>query len=258
MIDCLVDGHVHTKLCHHAFGEMEEYVEAGLAKGLRRLIFLEHFEIGISYFETTWLATDDFHIYRQEGQRLREKYKGRIEVGIGVEVGFNPDYIAKTNEFIRAHDWARVGLSYHFMPVAGAHHINMLSSKHANIQRINDYGHARMLDDYYAGLLNAVKSIDADVVCHLDAGLRNSKNVVYEERHWLLIVEILEVMVARRVALEINTSGYALRGEPFPRKRIVEMAEERQIPMVLGSDAHKPEQVGRGFDLFERGARSQG
>ncbi len=249
MIDLLSDGHVHTKLCHHAFGEMEDYVKAGIAKGLRQLIFLDHFEIGISYFETTWLTADDFRIYRQEGQRLREKYKGHIGVGIGVEVGFNPDYIVETNRFIRAHDWARVGLSYHFMPVVGANHINMLSRKHANIQRISDYGHGQMLDDYYAGLLKAVKSIDADVVCHLDAGLRNSKNVVYEERHWGLIAEILQVMVGRKMALEINTSGYALRGEPFPRQRIIEMAQGLKLPLVLGSDAHKPEQVGRNFEL---------
>lgn len=249
MMNPLSDGHVHTKLCHHAFGEMEEYVLAAIDKGLTHMVFLEHFEVGISYFEVTWLTSDDFDYYQAEGHRLQEKYREQITIDIGAEVGFNPDYITEINTFIHAFPWARIGLSYHFMAVPGETHINMLSRKHENIERIAQYGHRQMLDDYYTGLLGAVQTIDADVVCHLDAGLRNSKDVVYEERHWQLIADILDVMVERRMALEINTSGYALRGEPFPRKRIVEMAESRSLNMVLGSDAHKPEQVGRGFEL---------
>ncbi len=245
----LSDGHVHTKLCHHASGEMEEYVLAAIEKGLSHLVFLEHFEVGVSYFEVTWLTEADFTYYRAEGARLRLKYKDRLDLEVGVEIGFNPDYITETNDFIHARDWARVGLSYHYMPVAGEHHINMLSSQHANIQRIAEYGPARMLDDYYNGLLLAVQTIDADVVCHLDAGLRNAAHVVYEDRHWQRVAEILDVMAARQMTLEINTSGFSQRGEPFPCTRIVEMAKRRTLAMVLGSDAHKPEQVGRGFEL---------
>ncbi len=248
-INRLSDGHVHTKLCHHAFGEMEEYVQAALAKGLTHFVFLEHFEAAVDYFEVTWLTEDDFAYYLIEGQRLQLKYKDRLAIEIGVEIGFNPDCIAETNEFIHARHWDRVGLSYHYMGVAGEHHINMLSRQHANINRIAEYGPARMLDDYYHGLLQAVQTIDADVVCHLDAGLRNASGVIYQEKHWQRIAEILDVMVKRQMALEINTSGFSQRGEPFPCKRIVAMAERRQLPMVLGSDAHKPEQVGRGFEL---------
>ena len=248
-INYLSDGHVHTKLCHHAFGEMEEYVHAAIGQGLTHLVFLEHFEIGVSYFEVTWLTQEDFAYYRREGQRLQVKYRSKIAIELGVEVGFNPEYIACTNTFIKENDWARVGLSYHFMPVVGEHHINMLSRQHANLERIERYGHLKMLDEYYAGLLKAVQTINADVVCHLDAGLRNSKNVVYEDRHWQQIAKILDVILERKMALEINTSGFALRGEPFPRQQILKMAQDRNLPIVLGSDAHKPEQVGRGFEL---------
>jgi len=68
-IDTSIDGHVHTKLCHHARGEMEEYVLAAIGKGLRKLIFLEHLEVGVNYFESTWLTEEDFNYYHDEGKR---------------------------------------------------------------------------------------------------------------------------------------------------------------------------------------------
>jgi len=49
------------------------------------------------------------------------------------------------------------------------------------------------------------------------------------------------------MALEINTSGFSIRGNPFPLPAIIQMAIEREIPLQAGSDAHKPEDVGRDF-----------
>ncbi len=59
-------------------------------EGLAGIVFLEHLECGIDYFERTWLTDDDFVIFRREADRLKEKYAGRIEVLCGIEVGYNP------------------------------------------------------------------------------------------------------------------------------------------------------------------------
>ncbi|MCD4692171.1 MAG: PHP domain-containing protein, partial [Calditrichales bacterium] len=36
------DYHIHTKLCKHARGEMEEYVEQALRIGLKEIAFTDH------------------------------------------------------------------------------------------------------------------------------------------------------------------------------------------------------------------------
>ena len=82
MIDITEDSHVHTNLCHHARGEMEEYVQAAIERGLRRLVFLEHLEAGINYFESTWLTDDDFDYYHSEGQRCRSNTRIRLKSGL--------------------------------------------------------------------------------------------------------------------------------------------------------------------------------
>ncbi len=251
-IDLGCDGHVHTKFCHHATGEMEEYVEAALACGLREIIFLEHFEAGINYdMGATWLTADEFVFYQGECRRLDQKYGERIRVGAGVEIGLNPQGLAEIRDFINGHSWARVGLSYHYFEEDGEH-INMLSRRQENIKRFAAIGHEKVLTRYFSDMLVAVKELQVDVVCHLDAPLRYSQGVEFVAEHWYLIDEILAEMVRKKIALEINTSGFAVRGESFPAEAIIDRAQRRGLMFVAGSDAHRPQDVGRFFDRLKR------
>ena len=250
-LDLSSDGHVHTKFCHHAVGEMDEYVEAALAAGLKEIVFLEHFEAGINYMESTWLTADEFRFYHDECYRLSRKYEGWIKVGAGVEVGVNPDKLSDIKDFIDSYRWDRVGLSYHYFDDDGEH-VNMLSRKQENIKRFESIGHEEVLTKYFNNLLAALKVLDVDVVCHLDAPLRYSHGVQFVTEHWYLIDEILEEMARKKIALEINTSGFAVRGEPFPGPTIIDRARRFGLRFVAGSDAHNPQDVGRFFDRLKR------
>ena len=131
-IDTSIDGHMHTPFCHHARGTMEEYVQAGIRRGLKQIIFLEHLEAGIEYFETTWLTDKDFERYFQEGKRLQKKYQDAITIGLGVEAGYNPRKVDEIRRRLARWQWDRIGISYHFLH-ASAGHLNMVSSKQVNI-----------------------------------------------------------------------------------------------------------------------------
>ena len=246
-IDLTTDGHVHTRLCHHARGEMEEYVLSAIDKGLKRIIFLEHFEVGIRYFEQTWLSENDFAFYHHEGDRLREKYKDTIEIGTGVEVGFNPDYIKETSDFLSQCQWARVALSYHFLKTKEGH-VNMVSRRQHNLDAMVEIGVDVVVSSYFEGLVRALEIFNPDVVCHLDAVLRHYPGISFSEAHLESIKKILAIMKQKDVALEINTSGFKLRGEPFPALTLIQQARTMGIRLVVGSDAHRPEDVGRYFD----------
>ncbi len=240
------DGHVHTRLCHHAVGEMEEYVLAAIAKGITEIIFLEHFETHISYFEKTWLSQDDFSYYQQEGERLQEVYGAQITVGVGVEVGLNVARLKETADFIASYPWARIGLSYHFLS-HGKQHVNMVSRKEQNVLQLAAIGHDVVLRRYLYGLLQGIEALDVGVICHLDAALRFSANVRWQGQHEELLTAILTAMARRGIALEINTSGLAMGRDVFPVATIRQQAWQFAIPFVYGSDAHKPEDVGRYF-----------
>lgn len=255
-IDTTTDGHVHTSRCGHAAGSMEEYVQAAIAGGLSRIIFLEHLERGISYFERTWLTDTDFEEYRREGEELKQRYADRIEIGIGVEVGYNPDCAGEIRDFLASHRWDRIGLSYHFFRI-GDRHVNLVSRKKENIEAFDAFGPARVIKGYYEGLLQAIDAVPANVVCHLDAVLRYHPDLsaIDQQPH---ITRVLEKMAATGLALEVNTSGYRIREQVFPVPWVIQHAAELGIALWPGSDAHRPADVGRDFNRLAERARQAG
>ncbi|MFC1818026.1 histidinol-phosphatase [Thermodesulfobacteriota bacterium] len=247
VIDIKVDGHVHTNLCNHARGGMEEYVLSALNQGLRKLIFLEHLEVGVTYFESTWLTEDDFDFYHKEGKRLQHKYRDKIEIGLGVEVGYNPRFLGQIQEKLALYSWERIGISYHFLETDSGH-LNMVSSKQINIDALDQYGVDEVVCRYYNDLREAVEKLPGQVLCHIDAVLRHHPGIRLAPGHYLLIDKLLDAVARKQMALEVNTSGYRTKKQPYPSLAILQKAVARNIPLVAGSDAHRPEDVGRYFD----------
>lgn len=252
IIDQFADGHIHTALCHHATGSMEDFVVAAIKAKLKKICFLEHMEEGIKADRITWLTESDFDTYFKEGKRLQKLYKNEIDIELGVEVGFNPDHDKALLKRLSARNWDRVGLSYHFhKPATYQEHLNLVSKRDSRLLNLNKEEAQRIEEEYYLNLIKAVRIIPATVLCHLDAVLRYHPLRQDLEPPWHLIGALLDSMKEYKIALEINTSGIAVRGEIFPEKKIVAMAIEKKIPLVAGSDAHKPEGVGYLFEKLD-------
>jgi len=233
-------------MCNHAVGEMEDYVKAALKKGLQQITFLEHLEVGIIHPERIWLTDDDFDYYFSEGKRLKKKYNNLIKIVLGIEAGFNPFEISTLNHLLQSYPCEHVGLSYHFL-FNGSRHLNMLSSRQKNLIGLMEMGVDKVITSYFTGLLQGIKYLNVQVLCHLDGVLRYVPEITFSENHWKQIELILDAAVDKGIALEINTSGYGIRQEPYPEKKILELARQRNLNFIAGSDAHHPNQVGRFF-----------
>jgi len=257
MINTSIDGHVHTKLCHHATGEMEEFILAAVNRNLRKIIFLEHLEVGIDYFESTWLSENDFDSYHEQGKHLQDKYKNIIEIGLGIEVGYNPKSLEEIQRRLALHTWDRIGISYHFLETDSGH-LNMVSSKQINIDMLDEYGVDKVVQRYYNDLKDAVEKLPGQVLCHIDTVLRHHPNVTLTPEHYGLIDELLDAVARNKISIEVNTSGYRTKNEPYPSVALLKKAIERNIPLVAGSDAHRPEDVGRYFDRLPELVKSLG
>jgi len=244
-LDISGDHHVHTRYCNHASGDMEEYVLAALAKGLRSLTFLEHLERGLNYSPCIWLTPELLQKYFAEGEQVRKKYADRITVELGAEIGYNPEALDELLAVLEAYPFTHRGLSCHFF-FDGKKHLNMLSRRTDHIQEMEALGTEPLLDAYFSNLIRGCRDIPCDKLCHLDAALRHNAPV-FTEHHHALIEELFAVMREKNIALEVNTSGYELRQQPYPAFPFIRRARELGIPLIIGSDAHHPEQVGRFF-----------
>ena len=229
---------------------MEEYVLSAIDKGLRELVFLEHMEAGVNYFETTWLTEDDFDRYFAEGERLRARYGDAIQISLGVEVGYSPTHKEELLKRLNSRTWDRIGISYHFMAHPhGGHDLNLVSRKEKNIRAIAKIGTEKVLNNYFTTLTEAVEFLPGTVLCHLDAALRYQPDIsINKQDHLQQIQTLLKAVKANNMALEINTSGFAIRDTPFPAPFIIDEALALEIPLLPGSDAHRPEDIGRFFN----------
>ncbi len=245
-MDLSGDHHVHTSLCNHARGEMEEYVQSAVLRGLSCITFLEHLECGIIYSHRTWLEQKHFTEYFREGKRLQKLYAGRITIRLGVETGYNPAALDQLRDMISCFPFDHIGVSYHYY-FDGSRHRNMVSRRSENIKALIAAGTDHVLDEYFNGLIRACSELPCDKICHLDAVLRHVPGIRFKKRHYNLITKLLTTMAGKNIGLEVNTAGISLRSQPYPAENIVRQAQGLGIPLLAGSDAHRPDQVGRYF-----------
>lgn len=247
-IDTVTDHHVHTEFCHHAVGTMEEYVLSAIRTGLKKIYFLEHMETGIDAAGPSWLTDDEFESYFAEGHRLQKKYADKIEIGLGTEVGFNPEAIEETLHRLKRHDWDWIGLSYHYHRVEPEEfHYNLVSSRDSRVTTLSREKAAGILNDYYTILSQAIESLPCDMMCHLDAALRYHPEIREVPLPWKQIDNLLNKIKEKDITVEINTSGFLQRGEAFPQREILQAADKKGIRLVASSDAHRPSNVGYNF-----------
>ncbi len=244
------DFHIHTKYCNHAIGEMSEYVESAIAQGLEEMGFLEHYEVDINYYKKNWLSYDELTTYYEQGLKLREQYGSYIKIDLGIELGINLSQIDALNKGLQKHPWDHVGLSFHYLKFE-PYSINICSGSSNNLLQMKNYVVQKAVQMYFDTLQEGIQAIDADFLCHFDVLWRNYPDIEVTPALEKRIIQILELIRTKNMALEINTSGFLHRGEQYPATWILIQAHQLGIPFVVGSDSHAPDQIARYFDKID-------
>ncbi len=103
----LSDFHMHSDHSGDSDTPMEDQIRAALSLGLSSVCFTEHLDMDWPYQNTPDLAPDTFDLdpaaYRQEYLRLRGKYRGRLDIFYGVELGLQPHLGDRLKAFAAAH-----------------------------------------------------------------------------------------------------------------------------------------------------------
>ena len=87
--------HTHTTRCKHALGTDEEYVNAALHSGFDVLGFADHapWAFATDYVSHCRMPADQWADYKQSILALKEKYRGQIDIRLGLECEYYPKYI---------------------------------------------------------------------------------------------------------------------------------------------------------------------
>jgi histidinol-phosphatase (PHP family) len=245
------DYHMHTPLCKHAGGPMEAYIERAIQLGLREVGFSDHNPLPDQRSINVRMAEAELDYYVERVTELRYRYRGRIDVMLGLEVDYVEgleDYLTKQ---IASYPWDYIIGSIHFLD-------NACREPSWPRQFAGD-GH-ELYARYFDLMRRMARGGFCDIIAHFDVVKRSG--VMPGEREADDITNTLQTIRDAGLCLEINTSGYRHpelpEPQPYPTLFIVEQALALGIPLTVNSDAHMPEQVGLQFATVERFLKKNG
>lgn len=85
--------HTHTSRCGHAFGTDEDYVKAAIKAGIKELGFSDH--VMLPFHSQPGIRGEYIEVenYLASINQLKEKYKDQINIYVGFECEYLPDYL---------------------------------------------------------------------------------------------------------------------------------------------------------------------
>jgi histidinol-phosphatase (PHP family) len=234
-----INYHVHTPLCNHATGTMPGYIREAIFLGLEEICFLDHLTLNPADKGLT-MAPEEVGLYFQAARNLAHRFRNEIAVKVGLEIDFHPDYTTLLNDITGTFDFDVIGCSVHYL---GQNEI---------VTRKSDWAHGKedtnTVYAHYFELLNRMLDHDFfDMVCHFDLPKKFGRlpGKSFDSEIDGLLVRIKD----KGLSLEVNTSGWGYPiGEAYPSANILKKSCQLGIPVTLGSDAHRPDQLISHYD----------
>lgn len=249
-----IDYHTHHVRCGHASGELEEYIVKGIEIGLDQLGLSDHMPLihvdPADYLPGMAMAMDELPRYAEEAFRLQQKYKGQIDIRVGLEGDYIEGYEDEIASIVKGYPWDYVIGSVHFL---GRWDI----TDYRQTDGWNGRDPYEVYEQYYDAVIKAARSGLYDYIGHIDVikrfGYKPERSVEPLER------AALDAVKEAGLAIELNASGLRMPCEEmFPGRRMLEYAHQLGIPVTLGSDAHQPERLGQYLDQAEQMLKNVG
>ena len=233
----LPDYHTHTALCGHAVGRPAEYVETARAKGLSAIGIADHLPLLPDPDPELSMGACDLTDYVAEIETLKARFPGYVL--LGVEADYRPQTISDVESLLESHPFDYT--------IGSVHHLGAWSFD--DPRQIEHYAE-RDIDDvwteYFEAVGDAAESGLFTILGHLDLvkkfGYRPTRTLEAE------LGRLVERIARTRVLVEINTAGlHRPIGEAYPTPDILRRLCDAGVGITFGSDAHRPEEVGRDF-----------
>ncbi len=234
----MVDFHVHSDHSVDAQGSLADLCQHAVSLGLGEIGFADHLDFNPS--DSGYGALDPAR-YAADISRCQQQWEGDLVIRAGVEIGEPHLYQEEVREWLSRHplDFVIGGVHWVGDSLVGteqffACHPDPMLSYLREVRAMVESG---------AGF---------HILAHLDFPSRymGSGWTWDPQVHRNLVEEILEIIIDRKIALEVNTAGYR-RGLGRPHPPAVVLGWYRAMGgqlVTLGSDSHRPDDLASGID----------
>lgn len=243
----MFDNHLHSDFSADSNMSPESACERAISLGLGGIAFTDHLDFDYPGYET--FENIDFDKYAIVMQGMKDKYKSKLKVLKGIEIGIQPHVMEETLEVVKSNFFDYVLASVHI--IEGADPYDRVYYKGKTMHEA--------YDPYLQKILYAVKEFpDYDNLGHFEYIIRYAD---YDDRSLRYINysdifdEILKVLISKGKGFEINTGSF--REKPgivtaeFDINILKRYKELGGEIISLGSDAHSLEYVGYKLDYYK-------
>ena len=237
----LADYHTHTPLCRHAEGKPVEYARKAAEIGLGEIGFSDHSPAAESEFDDWRMLLVEFPEYLESVAAARQAVPD-ITVRLGLEV----DYLEHGEPWIE-----ELGSMAPYDYLIGSVHYIAPGWDIDNPKWIGRWSGIAETEEiwtaYWRLYTRCAGSGYFDFIAHPDLPKKFGHTPEGDLRRFY--EPAIEAASSSGTAIEINTSGWHKHcAEQYPARQFLEMMNAAGIPLVVSSDAHAPDHVGRDFE----------
>ncbi len=243
-----IDLHTHTNFCDGK-DSPEDMVISAIEKGLDTLGILTH-----SYVEfdpTACIPENRQQEFIAEINRLKEKYKDKINLFCGIEV----DYY--TTSMIEGYDYKlgslhyfKIGDKFYSLDVSTVAFIEM-------VEKEFDGDYLAVCEEYYRLLADVPRKTNCDIIAHIDIITKfNEGNKLFDTSHPRYVKayrDCVDNLLTYDMPFEINTGAISrgYRTTPYPAYDVLTYIKEKGGKMIISSDSHSKENIAFLFEKYE-------
>ena len=238
------DCHLHSDFSGDCDTPAAQMIECAVSLGLEGLCFTEHEDPDAPPSDCVFSVSFDEYFARM--LQLREQYRGRIRIGVGMEFGIQPHL---------PEAFARLSRQYPFdFIIASLHNLNGMDPYYPSY--FDGRSECDCYEEFFRVQYETLKQCDPasfDTLGHMDYIVRYgpNRNKYYSYESYADFIDpILRLLIENGKCLEVNTGGlrYGL-GEPNPCADVLRRYRELGGELVtVGSDAHEPKDLCYKFD----------
>ena len=234
--------HTHTRRCGHANGTDREYVEAAIEMGIRKLGFSDHtpWISELRHGRHAFMSLNDMGEYISSINKLRDEYASDIDIYVGLEEEYIEEWIEEQDAYFADHGYEldyRI-LGQHFMGVRDGMTLDEYSAGDITIYTGVSTTSEDYLSYYVDSVIRGMSSGRYLYLAHPDLIKYEGPTRIYDK----YMYRICESMKGHKLPLEINRLGLS-EGRHYPMGHFFELAADVGNDVVIGMDAHSPEQL---------------
>jgi histidinol-phosphatase (PHP family) len=242
--------HTHSVFCDGE-GTLLHFIEAAIAKNMTALGFSSHAPLP---FDTKWaMKSSDFMSYCQSVQFLKSKYVDDIYLYLGAEVDYIPGVTSPGDSKYRRYNVDYTIGSVHFVGRTDNDEYWDVDWNEEKFEwGLNKIFHGdikKTVREYYQLITEMTEKAEPSIIGHLDIIKKFNGDERYFAQNdaWYrnLVTQTLDTIAKSKSIVEVNTRGLktSLTQELYPSPWILKICLEKNIPVTINNDAHKPEEL---------------